>query len=440
MTPSTCSTLTDPTGPPCTLGSEEEGEIPVAHRVFEGWLNDRLERLGAASARIAAAQAEAIRIQAELAAARPPEGYDELDLFDSMVAGDVAGVMRISTGSAEWHLHFADQVVRRLPAGLQALTEGVLDLPRLRSLEHATAPLDDELAGRVADHVLGKGPRAHRAGFTAACRRGVITIDPDGAAKRTEERRRERRVWVDPEEDGTAVLGAVLPADAALACLGRIERIADATIADRSETDSRSPDEVRADTLMDLILGRYGQPGPAGPTGAEVQVVIPIGTLLGMDTEPGELTGYGPLPAAVAREIAMRPTSTWRRMLTDPAGHLVELGERRYPSPGQKRHVRARNPCCTFPRCTRRAWRCDLDHTRPYASGGKTLVENLGPLCRRHHRVRHHGRWRVVQPRPGVFRWTSPTGRCYEVRPHSYLDGEYTTIDHGMSDENSRPR
>ncbi|CUU54008.1 protein of unknown function (DUF222) [Parafrankia irregularis] len=437
MTPRTSSTSSSTS--PALDGGQEAG-VPVAHRVFEGWLNERLERLRVAVAGIAAAQATAIRVQAELAAARPPEGYDELDLFDSVVAGEVAGVMRVSTGSAEWHLHFADQVVRRLPVGVEALAAGVLDLPRLKSLEHATAPLEVGLAGRVADLVLGKGPRAHRAGFTAACRRGVIRVDPDGAARRREERRRERRVWVEPEEDGMAVLGALLPAEAALACQGRIEQITDATIADRDEGDGRSRDEVRADTLMDLILGRCGQPGPAGVTGADVQVIVPIGTLLGLDGEPGELAGYGPIPATVAREIALRPTSTWRRMLTDPQGHLVELGERRYPSPAQKRYVRARNPCCMFPRCSRRAWRCDLDHTKPYAGGGKTLVENLGPLCRRHHRVRHHGRWRVTQPRPGVFRWTSPTGRRYEVRPHSYLDGESTTIDHGMSGENDRLR
>ncbi|EFC80785.1 HNH endonuclease signature motif containing protein, partial [Parafrankia sp. EUN1f] len=173
---------------------------------------------------------------------------------------------------------------------------------------------------------------------------------------------------------------------------------------------------------------------------ADVQVIVPIGTLLGLDAESGELVGYGPIPATVAREIASRPTSTWRRMLTDQQGHLVELGERRYPSPGQKRHVQARNPCCMFPHCTRRAWRCDLDHTRPYAWGGKTLVENLGPLCRRHHRVRHHSRWQVTQPWPGVFRWTSPTGRRYEVRPHSYLDGESTTVDLGMSGGNDQSR
>ncbi|KPM53783.1 hypothetical protein ACG83_21335 [Frankia sp. R43] len=408
--------------------------VPVEHRVFEGWLSECLERLRVAVAGIAAAQAVAIRVQAELAAARPPEGYDELGLFGSVVAGEVAGVMRISTGSAEWHLDFADQVVRRLPVGLEALAAGVLDLPRLTSLERATSPLDDGLAGRVADHVLGKGPRAHRRAFTAACRYGVIKIDPEGAARRSDERRPERRVWVEPEDDGMAVLGALLPADGALACQARIEQVTNATMAERGE--GRSRDEVRADTLMDLILGRDGQPGPGGATGADVQVIVPIGTLLGLDAEPGELVGYGPIPATVAREIASRPTSTWRRMLTNEQGHLVELGERRYPSPAQKRHVRARNPCCTFPHCTRRAWRCDLDHTRPYASGGKTLVENLGPLCRRHHRVRHHSRWRVVQPRPGVFCWMSPTGRRYEVRPHSYLDGECATVELDATSEN----
>lgn len=46
---------------------------------------------------------------------------------------------------------------------------------------------------------------------------------------------------------------------------------------------------------------RCGGVGPGRPL---VSVIVPITTLLGLDEQPGELVGYGPIPACVAREIA----------------------------------------------------------------------------------------------------------------------------------------
>jgi hypothetical protein len=54
-----------------------------------------------------------------------------------------------------------------------------------------------------------------------------------------------------------------------------------------------------------------------------VSVIVPITTLLGLDEHPGELVGYGPIPAPLAREIAAE--GTWRRLLTDPASGTLLL-------------------------------------------------------------------------------------------------------------------
>ncbi|CUU55762.1 protein of unknown function (DUF222) [Parafrankia irregularis] len=411
--------------------AEADGNISAEHTAFEHHLHQELEGLRAAAAARAAADADLLRRHARLAALQPPDGYDTTGLFDTVVAGKVAGVLRVSTTIAARTLGFAARVTHRLPAALDALAAGILDLPRLHALDRATGPLDDDLAAQVVDHVLAQGPRAHQIQFTAACRRAVVALDPDGAATRSARQTRRRRVWLTPKGDGMAQLGAFLPAPDALACRQRIEQITDQTQARRDPNDTRSRDEIRADTLTNLILNPHHT--TAGPAGVEVQVIVPIATLLDLDTTPGELPGYGPPPADIAREIAYRPGSTWRRILVDPEGHLVELGARRYPSPAQHRHIQTRNRHCVFPHCTRPARRCDTDHTHPYTHGGKTVVTNLGPMCRRHHRVRHHTRWRVTQPRPGVFSWTSPTGRHYEVRPHSYRDGENTTHGHGTT-------
>lgn len=78
-----------------------------------------------------------------------------------------------------------------------------------------------------------------------------------------------------------------------------------------------------------------------------------------------------------------------------------------------------RDGCEVFPYSSRAARRLDLDHTEPFVAGatGQTRPDNLGPLTRRVHRSKTARRWTVVQPRKGVFWWTSPTGQQYRVGP-----------------------
>ncbi|MFL5385911.1 MAG: transglycosylase SLT domain-containing protein [Longimicrobiaceae bacterium] len=68
------------------------------------------------------------------------------------------------------------------------------------------------------------------------------------------------------------------------------------------------------------------------------------------------------------------------------------------------------HPTCVFPRCTRPARSCDIDHVIPYAEGGQTETDNLAPLCRRHHRLKTHTPWHQAKLGATFFEWTSPHG------------------------------
>ena len=66
--------------------------------------------------------------------------------------------------------------------------------------------------------------------------------------------------------------------------------------------------------------------------------------------------------------------------------------------------------------CTRPAHRLDLDHTRPWPDG-PTTPANLAGLCRRHHRMKQHGKWRYHLHPDGTITWTSATGRTRTTEP-----------------------
>jgi hypothetical protein len=97
--------------------------------------------------------------------------------------------------------------------------------------------------------------------------------------------------------------------------------------------------------------------------------------------------------------------------------------------------VALRDHACVFPWCTRPARRlrpdqhgCDCDHVVPHSRGGVTCTCQLAPLCRRHHRLKTHGRWTYTTLEPGTYLWRSPHGYHY-LRDHTgTLD---VTSDHG---------
>jgi uncharacterized protein DUF222 len=146
----------------------------------------------------------------------------------------------------------------------------------------------------------------------------------------------------------------------------------------------------------------------------QINVTVSLATLLGLDDQAGDLDGYGPIPAELARRIAADESGTWRRLVTDPLGHLIDYGQTTYRPPQHLRDfVNARDRECVGIGCHRQAQRCDHDHTVPFSQGGSTSASNLSPQCQRHHYLKHHADWHNHRNPDGTTTWTSPSGRSY---------------------------
>ncbi|MET0434764.1 MAG: DUF222 domain-containing protein [Cellulomonas sp.] len=350
------------------------------------------------------------------------------------------------------------------PAKARAIVQGAGDEPA-----HVAAAVEAEVLPRVA----GRSVTQVRADVARALNR----VDPEGVADRHRTARAARTVSR-PRilQDGMAGLWAVLPAADAVRLDGTLDALARRS---RQAGDPRTLDQLRADELLDRVLGAGGHPVAADgtvlpshrdgahedhdafglvtgpdpePAPAEVaparadapaarprvggesaaravvHLTMSLATLLGADDAPGDLAGYGPIDAQQARAMALDLGSTWRRVVTDPlSGTVLDVGRTTYRPPAALAdHVRHRDKYCTAPGCPVPATRCDLDHTRAYhppTDGtpprplGTTCAHNLGPLCRTHHRLKTAGILRVHQPTAGEFIWRTPTGHAFRVRP-----------------------
>jgi hypothetical protein len=378
---------------------------------------DELTRLQRERARLDAAEARLLHAMH----ADPLPNLDGSPAADKQwVREDVACALRIAPQTAAGRLHDATDLVTRLPGTLALLAAGEITRGHALRLIDATRPLGDAVAARVEKRVLARAPRQSLAQFAASVRRAVLAADPRGAQDRHRDAVERRRVVFSPQPDGIVELFAVLPADAAVAMAARVQAAADRIKTnDAAAGITRTADQRRADALAGLVTGTLtpGSLTPGSRARPATKVTVALSTLLGADEQPGELDGYRPIPATVARALAFDPTGTCRRLLTDQHRRLVDVTSNTYRPPAPiARLVRLQHQSCCYPGCRRHAVACELDHILAWPAG-PTCPANLQPLCTRHHHLKHQAGWTPLKEPDGSTTWTSPSGHTYARPP-----------------------
>ena len=313
---------------------------------------------------------------------------------------EVAVAMRLLPGSAAAAMRRSRALVGH-PQATALAEEGILPLRTVERVCEAASRLSDVDAAEVIDAWCRKVRRRladrkpmNRAA-AAKCATRLIMATPSYLDAR-ESARKGRRIEVWGNDDGTATLAAILPEETAHRIYRRLTAVARGL-----DDPDRGVDAKRADVLVDFLLGAM----LSQATGVEMQVTIPVSSLLGAGGEPGDVPGLGPIPAGVARELAA--DAQWRALFTDATGTVVATSARTYrPGAALARLVRARHPERRMPGCRRPSQDCDLDHATPWPDG-PTSAENLSPLCRRHHVMKTHYGWELDGE---AEQWRTPAG------------------------------
>ena len=216
--------------------------------------------------------------------------------------------------------------------------------------------------------------------------------DDDGLAWR-ERIRRQRflRRWSDRETGLCHTHVALDPeADA------RLSASLDAAVAaERAnpETEARTFDQLRADAFVAAVTGpRSGERRPA-----EVSVVIDYDTLADgtHDHTVCETSDGQPLPPESVRRIACDATII--PIVLNGHGVVLDHGRgKRVATAEQRRALRAMYRTCGFPDCTVRFGDCEIHHVIHWIrQRGPTDLDNLLPLCSKHHHLVHEHGWHI---------------------------------------------
>ncbi|MBP3043026.1 HNH endonuclease [Arthrobacter jiangjiafuii] len=376
-------------------------------------------------------------------------GKLEPGLAFSLAAEEAATILGIPTGTAAMRMSEAGTLCDTHAATLAKLESGALSYGHVQTvLDQSQNIPAGELPGFEAELLDVAVTGLTGSQFRVKARRLRENKYPETIQKRQRTAFEKRRVVLDPDCDGMSWLSALLPAEKAQAIFTQLSK---AARGERSAGDPRMVDQLRADILEDLLLDHDdqqasfnaekgdatdcgGNPGDKAAGGktrgrararararTEILVLINAETLFGADEQPAELHGYGPISPETARRMA-REAAKWTPVERDPeTEEILRVGRRRKVPAGLQRWLRARDGTCRFPGCRSNAVISEIDHTRPWAQGGKTDHDNLEHLCRRHHMFKTEGFWKACQPAAGIIEWTSPGGRTYRTEPHLAL-------------------
>ena len=371
-------------------------------------------------------------------------GPDEADPFQSAEfrliededREEIAAALRVAPATAQMKLDSARMLANHLPLTAEALATGEISPAHAtviaRETERAVrAGLAPDAIRQIEERALSHA-ELHTPGQVANKVKALIAkISPKEFEVAVETAIEQRKVDFYPESDGMATVVALLPAADALALRNALDAMAQMSLqrdremhesqdfADGSRSDFiRSMDNRRADALGELAakalsdLAAFYKPQRKPVT---VNITMDLPTALGLAENPAVLSDYGPIPASIARELAA--DGKWRRFISDPvSGSLLDLGRETYEPPQALRDfLLARDRICRFPGCRRPGHMTDIDHSQSWESGGETSPANLGLLCRRHHRMKTHGGWKIESNADGSCTWTSPQGKVHRV-------------------------
>jgi Domain of unknown function (DUF222) len=363
------------------------------------------------------------RAIAAVAGLQPSEGDGPLFGVDEAEREDISTALRLAPATAQSRIDIARTLVNNLPNTCSALATGEISSAHATVIARETAiairnGAPDSVIFEVEQRAISFAELHTPGQLAVRVRTDIAKSIPEEFEEIASRATSLRRVSCYNEADGMSTVVAILPAADAQMVMNSIEafilRQEQLQCSDKDSEAIRTIDQKRADALSTIcsnFLSEISQTVTPQRRPLTVNVTIDLPTLLGLAENPGQLAGYGPIPAAVARELAS--DAKWKRFITEPqTGNLLDFGRESYEPPQHlKDFLIARDRTCRFPGCRRSALLSDLDHAESWESGGSTSSDNIGALCRRHHRLKTHDGWRIQSFSDGSCTWTSPLGK-----------------------------
>jgi hypothetical protein len=154
-------------------------------------------------------------------------------------------------------------------------------------------------------------------------------------------------------------------------------------------------DHRQARALIALVNGA-SDTAPDMPARAEIVVHVDLETLQhGLHAGGTCRTALGAdLPVEIVRRLACEAEIL--PVVLDGRSVPIDVGRsKRLATVHQRRALEAIHPMCAIPDCEVIFDHCNIHHIEYWENGGATDLNNMVPLCSRHHHAAHEGGWKL---------------------------------------------
>jgi hypothetical protein len=270
-----------------------------------------------------------------------------------------------------------------LPAISKHFEQGKLSYSKVRAMTRVATSENEALLIDIASNATASD-------LDRICRR---FRDVSAREERLTPQEADARRYVNAQHtsEGMMRLSVQLPADEAARLLAAIDAARFSEKPADVPAETRRP--TRADGLM-ILAESFLADGGKRRNGVACEVQLHVTESELEDQTEGAFIGNAGC-AGVSAETARRLTcdAAVVRIVEDERGKVLDVGRRTRTVPAAIRralNLRDRHQCA-FPGCTHELF-LDAHHIEHWADGGKTSLDNLITLCRRHHTFVHeHG-------------------------------------------------
>lgn len=331
----------------------------------------------------------------------------------------VATATNVSLGQALQPFKRA-AAIETLPQFGPALSDGDVSIAHVDVIATAIGKLDSGEQQRLAargDFLAAVAERTTPGEFARTVRTEILRIQRgDGLDTLARQQRATYlKTWVD-HASGMWCLHGEFDPETGARIHSRLIRTIEKLFHDTAPDTAPNDPIAKQHHLRALALGALVEGNGAKPAMADISILIDATTLLS-GPHKASVIDYGlpiELPIETIRRMACVADIT--PIIVGADGVKLWMGRTtRLATPEQRRALRAMYRGCAIPGCCV-AWDYVIIHHLEYfRNRGPTDIENLLPLCSKHHHLAHEGGWGLSLDRFRYLTITFPDGtsRCH---------------------------
>jgi hypothetical protein len=305
------------------------------------------------------------------------------------------------------------RALRTLPAISESFSTGELSYSKVRALTRIAGDHDEQ---NLLDFAL----RTTAVRVEERCRELRFGSDASIDIASRAYANRSLRFSRNPDR-GTMTVTVDLPIESGQLLERALDKARDDGVVETPEFASESWSTQQADAFVNLVNG-YLSGGENEEAHATDNYLVTI------HVDQAALkdgNGRSAIPIESAKRLCSRqagPRCDGQALVLteDKQGEPLSIGRKsRIVPTAIKRAVLAKhNHSCAFPGCCNSRF-LHIHHVEHWSNGGETSIDNLMPLCTRHHPLVHEGRFRIEKDFQDNWIFVRPEGQV--IPPNGYL-------------------